>query len=141
MSFVYESKLLPLEGYETSLLKKLEGSLELDIKRGFTGNGPHRDDLGVYLDGKPVIEVASRGEIRTIILVLKVTELKLLEDILGQPPILLLDDVFSELDTRRRQALTSYVSGYQTFITTTDADVVVQHFTDCNIIPLKSLTM
>jgi recombinational DNA repair ATPase RecF len=51
---------------------------------------------------------------------------------------LLLDDVFSELDGSRRRALTEVISGYQTFITTTDADVVVQHFMEaCNIIPLQ----
>jgi len=68
---------------------------------------------------------------------LKVMELQLIEQARSVKPLLLLDDVFSELDGARRQALTAYLQDYQTFITTTDADVVVQHFMDrCTIIPL-----
>ena len=64
-------------------------------------------------------------------------EALLLEQNRGQRPILLFDDVFSELDGGRRQALTSFLQPYQTFITTTDADIVIQHFTEtANIIPL-----
>ncbi len=137
LNFAYQSR-FPLESYETTLLKKLESSVGLETARGFTLYGAHRDDFIATLDGKPVTEVASRGEVRSIILVLKIMELALLEEKTGQQPLLLLDDVFSELDSRRRQALTQHVARYQTFITTTDADVVIQHFTNCNIIPLES---
>ncbi len=126
-----------VDNYETALLHKLEGNLELDVMRGFTASGPHRDDLKVLIDGHEVAESASRGETRTLVLALKVLELQLLEEVRGVKPILLLDDVFSELDTVRRQALTRFVADYQTFITTTDADVVVHHFTSSNIIPLS----
>ena len=69
-------------------------------------------------------------------------EVKLVEVSRGQKPILLLDDVFSELDGARRRALTKFLKNYQTFITTTDADVVVQHFMDdCHIIPLTKNQM
>jgi DNA replication and repair protein RecF len=125
-----------LEQYSSDLLHKLEQSQERDIARGFTGYGPHRDDLVVHMDSKPASETASRGETRTLLLVLKILELELLEESRGIKPILLLDDVFSELDGARRKALTEVIAGYQSFITTTDADVVVQHFmTACNIIP------
>ncbi|HSX29883.1 MAG TPA: DNA replication/repair protein RecF [Candidatus Saccharimonadales bacterium] len=123
------------EAYETQLLKKLESSTELDVLRGFTAYGPHRDDLCVFIDGHPAAQAASRGETRTLVLALKILEARTLEDVHAQKPILLLDDVFSELDGRRRQALTAFVSDHQAFITTTDADVVVQHFTSSNIIP------
>jgi DNA replication and repair protein RecF len=127
---------LPHDQYESSLLKKYEHSLERDVMLGFTTAGPHRDDLEVYLNGHPSQESASRGESRTIILTLKIIELQLIESSREQPPILLLDDVFSELDGKRRHALTNFLQSYQTFITTTDADVVVKHFMDaCNIIP------
>jgi DNA replication and repair protein RecF len=127
---------LPQDHYESALLKKYEHSLERDSLLGFTTAGPHRDDLEVYLNGHPSQESASRGESRTIILTLKVIELQLIESSREQSPILLLDDVFSELDGRRRHALTNFLQSYQTFITTTDADVVVKHFMDaCNIIP------
>ncbi len=129
---------LPLDNYETALLKELERRLELDVVRGFTSLGPHRDDLVVQFDNRIASETASRGEVRTLILALKILELEILQDSRQQTPILLLDDVFSELDGARRRALTSYLERYQTFITTTDADVVVKHFTEiATIIPVN----
>jgi DNA replication and repair protein RecF len=126
--------------YETQLLHKLETSLELEVMRGFTAYGPHRDDMVVYINGKPAQDAASRGEVRTLVLALKVFELQLLETARDQRPLLLLDDVFSELDSARRQALTTYLQRYQTFITTTDADVVARHFAHIStIIPLGEL--
>jgi len=73
------------------------------------------------------------------VLALKIIELKIVEDVRQATPLLLLDDVFSELDGKRRHALTDYLAPYQTFITTTDADTVVGHFTEnTNIIPLNT---
>lgn len=126
----------PIETYESHMLEKLESHAVEDAQRGFTAYGPHREDFTVYFGGKPADETASRGETRTALLALKILELELLEKVRGQTPLLLLDDVFSELDGRRRQALTGFVQRYQTFITTTDADLVVQHFTEAaTIIP------
>jgi DNA replication and repair protein RecF len=128
-----------VDAYESQFLKKLEISLGEDQQRGFTGSGPHREDLSVLFDRHPAQEIASRGEVRTAILALKIIELKIVEDIRQATPLLLLDDVFSELDGKRRHALTDYLADYQTFITTTDADAVIGHFTEkANIIPLKT---
>lgn len=124
------------EQYSTKLLHKLEAGQQLDERRGFTGHGPHRDDIRISLNDHDADNTASRGEMRTLMLALKVIELRLLEEDRGIKPLLLMDDVFSELDGSRRKALTEFIKGYQTFITTTDADVVVQNFTEtCNIIP------
>jgi DNA replication and repair protein RecF len=128
----------PPEQYETALLHKLEASTELDVARGFTAYGPHRDDLETLIDGHPVQEAASRGETRTLVLALKILELQLLEALRGEKPLLLLDDVFSELDAERRKALTLFLEDYQTFITTTDADLVIGHFNGSKIIPIRS---
>lgn len=129
---------LPTDNYESAMLRKLEQSLERDCILGYTTAGPHREDIEVLLNGHVLQETASRGETRTIILALKIIELQLLEQARGSAPLLLLDDVFSELDGARRQALTDFLKNYQTFITTTDADVVVQHFMDaCTIIPMS----
>lgn len=126
-----------IEQYSSSLLQALEKRQAIDVERGYTTIGPHREDLRITFDGRDASEVASRGETRTVLLSLKIMELQLLEEARGVRPILLLDDVFSELDGRRRKALTEVIGGYQTFITTTDADVVVQHFmNNCRIIPL-----
>lgn len=138
VELAYASRFNP-DVYESQLLHKLEQSTELDVLRGFTAYGPHRDDLEVVMDGHPVQETASRGETRTIVLALKVLELQLLEEARDMKPLLLLDDVFSELDARRRQALTGYVRQYQTFITTTDADAVSNHFDTSNLISLSAL--
>lgn len=116
------------ENYASSLLQKLEQNLSKDIERGFTTCGPHRDDMGVYLYGHPIKESASRGEIRTIVLACKIFEQEQIRQITGKTPIFLLDDVFSELDGSRRKALTNYLKNSQVFITTTDADVVIKHF-------------
>jgi len=120
----------PLATYESALLHKLEADADLDRLRGFTAAGPHRDDLTVLLDGHPLQDSASRGETRTLVLALKILETQTLEAALSRKPLLLLDDVFSELDGKRREALTEFLKDYQTFITTTDADVIVRHFTE-----------
>lgn len=124
--------------YGSRMLKALEASEARDVARGFTGYGPHRDDLAVVFDGRPLADVASRGEVRTLLLSLKILELRLVEQARGKKPLLLLDDVFSELDGARRRALTDFLRGNQVFITTTDADIVVKHFTESSrIIPLS----
>jgi DNA replication and repair protein RecF len=117
-----------LETYESNLLQRLEHDLELDIMRGFTAAGPHREDFQIFFDNRPSSETASRGETRTAVLCLKIIELEIMTKLRSQTPLLLLDDVFSELDQSRRQALTTYLQPYQTFLTTTDADVVTPHF-------------
>ncbi len=138
VSLIYATACQP-EDYASSLLKKLEANQATDIERGFTGIGPHRDDILVTFNGRAAGEVASRGEARTTVLALKILELELIEKNREQKPLLLLDDVFSELDGARRKALTEIIQDHQTFITTTDADVVVQHFLDrCHIIPLNN---
>jgi DNA replication and repair protein RecF len=131
----YESRFVASK-YETQLLHALEHGRADDILRGFTSYGPHREDMSVLFNGHPAQLVASRGEARTAVLTLKILELETLETATEQRPILLLDDVFSELDGARRRALTAYLQRYQTFLTTTDADVAAKHFTDSTIIPL-----
>ena len=136
VTITYQPK-FPLDTYESNLLSKLESHLHEDIVRGFTAYGPHREDFVVTFDGRAADETASRGETRTALLALKIIELQQLEAVRGTTPLLLLDDVFSELDGVRRRALTTFLQRYQTFLTTTDADVVVKHFTDSTVIPLS----
>ncbi len=120
----YQSKILGSSNYATRLLHALEQNLEKDLSRGFTSVGPHRDDLLIELNNNDVRSFASRGETRTAILALKKCETSLLERKTGQKPILLFDDVFSELDGKRRKLLTGFLSTNQTLITTTDADII-----------------
>ncbi len=136
LELAYVSK-LPLENYSDQLLSYLRQHVATDRLRGFTGAGPHRDDLSIVLKDTDARITASRGETRSIILSLKIAELELLHEQTGKKPILLLDDVFSELDGSRRRALAEALHEYQTFLTTTDADVAVDHFSNYNIIPIQ----
>lgn len=124
----YESN-LPFNNYLQAYLHRLERSVNIDRERGFTSTGPHRDDLQILLNGKVAGDFASRGESRSITLALKTIELEMVADHRNQKPILLLDDVFSELDGARRRMLTQTIGQYQSIITTTDADIVGKKFT------------
>lgn len=127
IKLTYLSK-VNLANYQSDFLKKLEQSTELDYLRGFTGFGPHREDMSVAIRSQPAEIAASRGETRTLVLSLKIIEKQFLEEERQVKPIVLLDDVFSELDGSRRKSLTKYLDDYQTIITTTDADVISKNF-------------
>lgn len=128
LTLEYKSSVRTDNNYSASLLKKLESNIDEDRQRGFTVFGPHRDDFLVVLNSQPAVHFASRGEVRTIILTLKIIQLVLLEESTARKPLFLLDDVFSELDGARRKALTNYLKDYQAVITTTDADIIMKSF-------------
>jgi len=120
--------MFPINRYGSAMVSGLSTRLNQDIERGFTSVGPHREDFLPQINNKPMEEVASRGEMRSLLLALKTIELELVRDTGGQPALLLLDDVFSELDSQRRQALVNLIKDYQTILTTTDADAIVDYF-------------
>lgn len=128
VSFVYQP-LCAIEQYETDLLRQLEARLAIDKERGYTTRGPHRDDITIMLNNHPIGGTASRGETRTLLLALKIAEAEIIERERNMRPILLFDDVFGELDGKRRHYLTNLLKTYQTFITTTDADIALEYFT------------
>lgn len=99
------------------LLNDLHNSHEKDSIIGFTSVGPHRHDVIFKFNDSPALDVASRGEVRSIVLALKFLEVNIIEQILDKKPIILLDDVFSELDDERQKSLLS--TGYQIIITST----------------------
>jgi DNA replication and repair protein RecF len=112
--------------YASNFLAKLESNLSRDIGAGFTTIGPHRDDFEIAFKDSDITSVASRGEMRTVVLVLKLAELAYIKAKLERFPILLLDDVFSELDDSRRSFLINTLGDYQAIITTTDGDIARQ---------------
>jgi len=105
------------------LLDDLHQYQARDRAYGFTSVGPHRHDILFAFNGSPATAVASRGETRSIVLALKLIEIAVIKRLLEKSPLLLLDDVFSELDTTRRSALVAVGRDIQTVITTTDADI------------------
>jgi DNA replication and repair protein RecF len=112
--------------YEADFLETLSRNLPRDLGAGFTTIGPHREDFKVHFKNNDIMAVASRGEVRTVVLALKLAELDYAQARTSQRPILLLDDVFSELDRDRRGYLLERLAGHQTIITTTDADAVTR---------------
>jgi DNA replication and repair protein RecF len=118
----------PVDRYASRLLSKLEKTDDKDFRLGFTAYGPHREDITFYLNNQSANQTASRGETRSLMLALKIYELKMLGKIYNQKPVLLLDDVFSELDGARRRALVDQLKKHQTLITTTDAEAALEYF-------------
>jgi DNA replication and repair protein RecF len=108
--------------WTTLLGEALQRRRSEDLRRGFTGIGPHADDVNLLLDDRPARLAASQGEARTIVLALKLSEVLWIHDRRTEPPVLLLDDMGSELDGGRRQVLFDYISQMrcQTFVTTVD---------------------
>ncbi len=121
---------LPGELPRDALARRLAETAEKELWNGSTLVGPHRDDLVFELGGRDLAGFASRGQQRTAILAFKLAELDLLTELDGRPPLLLLDDVFSELDPARRAHLVRRIAALpQAFVTTTaleDLDPVLR---------------
>lgn len=98
----------------------LKQNLEQDVKYGFTSAGIHRDDLELFINGLPVKVYGSRGQVRSSVLALKLGEAELLKRVTGENPIMLLDDVMSELDNKRQDYILNHVKDKQVFITCCD---------------------
>jgi DNA replication and repair protein RecF len=120
LRYAPRSKTIDAEGLRRELLERREA----DLERGFTTHGPHRDDLALLHGGRPLRTLGSQGQQRVGLLALLFAE----RDVLGargRPPLMLLDDVMSELDATRRERLAELVrAGGQALITTTDVDHV-----------------
>ena len=113
----------PGETARQALARRLAETADKEVWNGSTLIGPHRDDLVFELAGRDLASFASRGQQRTAILALKLAELDFLTELDGRPPLLLLDDVFSELDPERRSHLVRRISALpQAFVTTTTLD-------------------
>lgn len=105
------------ENIGQKLLAELHQSAERDKLLGFTSVGPHRHDLLFEFNGSPALSVASRGEVRSVVLALKFLEVTIIESLTGKPPVILLDDVFSELDKERQSYLIDLTKKNQIIIT------------------------
>jgi DNA replication and repair protein RecF len=104
------------------ILEKLNSLREKDFIYGHTNFGPHRDDFEILKSNQKISEYGSRGERRTAVLALKIAEIEYLKTKCILTPILLLDDVFSELDEKRRYNLMQISKKYQTIVTTVETD-------------------
>ena len=118
---------------KNEILAILSENIERDKILGYTNFGPHKHDIQFIFNKKPAQNVASRGENRSLVLALKFIETDILADLTSKRPIVLLDDVFSELDDDRQKLLTKHFSKYQTIITSTN-EIEVE---DCKITSLE----
>ena len=101
-------------------LRLLKQRRKLDIIKGFTTKGIHRDDFVIYINKKRLDIYGSQGQNRTSILSLKLSELNIIEEEIGEKPVLLLDDFMSELDEKRRNHFLNKIEDTQVIITCTD---------------------
>jgi DNA replication and repair protein RecF len=123
LRYLINAEPLPGEDARAALERRLRETVEKEVWNGTTLIGPHRDDIAFELDGRNLAGFASRGQQRTAILALKLAELDLFTARDGRPPLLLLDDVFSELDPARRSHLVRRIAALpQAFVTTTTLD-------------------
>ncbi len=116
LSLEYEASIGDDEDF-TSVLKD---NFAKDRMNGSTGRGPHRDDLKICVDGSDIRHYGSQGQQRTAALSLKLAEVTMIREITGRGPVLLLDDVLSELDITRQEYLLKSLEDVQMFITTAD---------------------
>lgn len=113
------------EVMKRKFIDKLKSNYSRDKMYGMTLIGPHRDDYSIFLKDKDLSLYGSQGQNRSAILSLKIAELDIFKSIFGEYPILLLDDIFSELDIDKRNRLVKYiVNDVQTIITTTDLNMI-----------------
>ena len=107
-----------------NFINELKSKRKLDIIKGFTTKGVHHDDFLIYLNDKQVNIYGSQGQHRTAMLSLKLSDLQVIYDDIGEFPILLLDDFMSELDEKRRKNFLENIKNIQVIITCTDKIVL-----------------
>ncbi|MGN0194105.1 MAG: DNA replication/repair protein RecF [Pseudoramibacter sp.] len=125
LNLAYSSNLIDQAADESAIQKrfaaKLKESRSRDIERGATGYGPHVDDLAITIDGMEARKFASQGQQRTAAIALKLSQIAIYQKITGESPIVLLDDILSELDEVRQEKILEILGQTQAFITCTDS--------------------
>lgn len=119
IKFDYISSFKLDEKIEESLYRELKSNTKKDFERKNTSIGPHKDDLCIMINGRETRLFGSQGQQRTAILTLKFASLEIIKDRIGEYPVLLLDDVLSELDLNRQKYVLKSISNVQTIITVT----------------------
>lgn len=125
------------ETLKQKLVKLYETSLEKDLNLGYTTVGPHRDDIKIMINDVDIRHFGSQGQQRSCALSLKLAELEIFKSNLGEYPVLLLDDVLSELDEFRREKLLKIINNFQTLLTCTEYNLNLP----ANVLKVKSGTV
>ena len=124
---IFSEKKYPASREETEkkLAEEFAANYERDIRLGFTASGPHRDDLKILIGGEEARVYGSQGQARTAALAVKLAEVEIFKEHAGEYPVLILDDVMSELDLPRRRKLLEKLDGVQTVLTCTHTEKVL----------------
>lgn len=126
LSNIHLEKTMNYDRIKESFYKKIKSKESREKQLGYTLVGPHRDDFDLFINEREVKKFGSQGQQRTAALSLKLSEIELIKDETGEYPILLLDDVFSELDLSRQKSLLNIFRKTQTIITSTAFDEVLK---------------
>ncbi|MBR3149202.1 MAG: DNA replication/repair protein RecF [Eubacterium sp.] len=119
-------KVCPTDEIEKNILKLLDENKVQDLQNKTTSAGAHRDDIDILINGKSARKFGSQGQQRSCVLALKLAEAALLEQMTGEKPIALLDDVMSELDEKRQDYILNRIKGLQVFITCCDKEQILR---------------
>ncbi len=139
LEYIQSSKSVSSEIYALTedIFMALQKSRETDLRRLATGVGPHKDDLSIRIDDLSARIYGSRGQQRSSALSLKLAEAYLIKEVCGEYPVILLDDVMSELDSRRQTFLLEYLKNWQVFLTCCD----LSHFSkirECKVFHMEN---
>ncbi|NLN74916.1 MAG: DNA replication/repair protein RecF [Armatimonadetes bacterium] len=120
----------------------LAAKREIDMNRATTHSGPHRDDLNIDINGMPAREFASQGQQRSAAIALKLAEIELIKEAVGENPVVMLDDVMAELDEVRRKRILDFTTSSQTLITTTHlSDINAQALQQAAVFEVEAATV
>ena len=130
IEFKYTSTIKDLENIKENFYSLLEKNRVRDSERGITTVGPHRDDFIVLINDIDTKSYGSQGQQRTAVLTIKFSSLKIIKELTGEHPVLLLDDVLSELDFSRKRYILSTIGDIQTIITCTGIEDLYEYLDD-----------
>ena len=129
IDFKYETtadELVSENDIKNYLFKKLENGIEKEKLAGFSLYGPHRDDIEFFINGREVKLFGSQGQQRTVVLGIKLSQIEIAKQVKGEYPVLLLDDILSELDSHRRSFLLDRINEHQVLITCTESEELLK---------------
>ena len=133
IKFEYLMQLKSEENIKESLYELIKLNRKKDIEKRVTSVGPHRDDFSIFINNMDVKTFGSQGQQRTSVLTIKFASLRIIKDLIGEYPLLLLDDVLSELDSKRQEYILKSINGIQTLITCTGIADIKRHLKNNNM--------
>lgn len=129
LRYITNIDLSDMNNIEKVLMEKIDAGFNREVIYGSTLIGPHRDDFGFILEDNDLLLYGSQGQLKMAVLALKLAEIEVFKDICGENPVILLDDLFSELDINKRNKVINYLNkDMQTIITTTDLSNVDEEY-------------